>query len=431
MRTGTEGILRIFVLFLTSLVLIAFLLVVAGVYCPPVMCPTPPTLTQTPEPPSTLTQTPDSPSTLFQTPIRISIAIALTGKSTQTGEEQREGAEIAEKFFNSKDGVNGRPIQVSINDATDSVKGAEIKFRELISNTNNIVAIIGPTYSTQAFSVDHIAHNAGIPVISASNTADGIPQIGEYVFRVSTGVKEQAKYAVSAAFAMDNSIKRVAIIYDEDDIFSTSEYDAFVNAIGDFDLSLVVTETFKTGITDVTAQINSILASTPDLVIVSGLTTDGGLIVKELRESGHEGLIIGGDSLNTPDIIDVCGEECNKMIMTQLYDHGSYDNVNIEFKKAYHAFDPKNKNKNPPQYTALMFTAIQVLVEALTELDKDSPIQEKELPQLRMALKEQLQKEDTIYKTPVGEIWLDSEGEVHQEALYTSQIIDGKIQIIK
>ena len=58
---------------------------------------------------------------------------------------------------------------------------------------DKVVAIIGPTLSQQVFAAGPIAVRAKIPVIGPSNTAKGIPQIGEYVSRVSAPVTSRAR----------------------------------------------------------------------------------------------------------------------------------------------------------------------------------------------------------------------------------------------
>jgi len=322
--------------------------------------------------------------------------------------------------------VNGRDIQLDIQNAEDSVDGARKKFNYLISK-DEIVAIIGPTYSTQAFEVNPISQEASIPVIAPSNTAQGIPQIGDHIFRVSASVSEQAKYAVTAASGQGDNIEKVATIYDADDEFSKSEHEAFMDAIDEFSYTLVISRTFKTGDKNFLSQINEILDSQPDLVIVSGLTSEGGRVVEQLREAGYEGVLIGGDSLNTPKIINICKEKCDGMIMPQIY---NYESETLENQKFVEAYQARNDGKNPPQYAALMFTAVQVIVEALREEDRISSIQGVELPKLREKLKERLQSE-MKFQTPLGEIYFDSEGEVNPGALRASQIIDGEIQIIK
>ncbi|MEP7187962.1 MAG: ABC transporter substrate-binding protein, partial [Roseiflexaceae bacterium] len=88
--------------------------------------------------------------------IPIGIAVAQTSNVALLGQEQVIGAQIAEEFFNKKGGVNGRPIKLVMQDTAGDEQGAINAFNSLI-NTDNAVAIIGPTLSQQAFSADPIA----------------------------------------------------------------------------------------------------------------------------------------------------------------------------------------------------------------------------------------------------------------------------------
>ena len=60
-----------------------------------------------------------------------------------------------------------------------------------------------------SFAADPFAVRAKVPVIGPSNTAKGIPQIGEFVSRVSSPVAIVAPNAVKAAMDINKSLKRV------------------------------------------------------------------------------------------------------------------------------------------------------------------------------------------------------------------------------
>ncbi|MHC5731974.1 MAG: ABC transporter substrate-binding protein, partial [Nostoc sp.] len=100
--------------------------------------------------------------------------------------------------------------------------GAINAFQTLI-NQDKVVGIVGPTLSQQAFSADPIAERNQVPVIAASNTAKGIPEIGDYVARVSSSVAVVAPYSVKAALKQNSQIKRVAVFYAQNDAFNKSE----------------------------------------------------------------------------------------------------------------------------------------------------------------------------------------------------------------
>ena len=125
-----------------------------------------------------------APLAIAADPIPVGIAVAQTSNVALFGQEQIIGAQIAEEFFNQKGGVNGRPIKLVLQDTAGDEAGAINAFQNLI-NVAKVVAIVGPTLSQQAFAADPIANKAGVPVVGPSNTAQGIPQIGEYISRVS------------------------------------------------------------------------------------------------------------------------------------------------------------------------------------------------------------------------------------------------------
>ena len=90
-----------------------------------------------------------------------------------------------------------------------------------------------------------------------------------------------------------------------------------------FKLDLDTVQTFSTKDTDFTTQATALLNAQPDLVIVSGLASDGGNLVKQLRELGYKGLIIGGNGFNTAKIFPVCKAQCDGILVAQAYSPGA------------------------------------------------------------------------------------------------------------
>ena len=83
-----------------------------------------------------------------------------------------------------------------------------------IMSDDNIVAILGPTLSTEMNVVGPEADLNGIPIMGTSTTAEGIPQIGDYVFRNS--LPEALAIPASIKKAVDKyDVKKVAILIRE------------------------------------------------------------------------------------------------------------------------------------------------------------------------------------------------------------------------
>jgi len=362
------------------------------------------------------TTTPNSPTTSGnQTPIPIGIAVAQTSNVALLGQEQVTGAKIAEAYFNKRGGINGTPIRLVFQDTAGDEQGAINAFNTLISQ-DKVVGIVGPTLSQQAFSADPIAERAGVPVIAPSNTAKGIPQIGKYIARVSAPVAVVAPNAIDAALKINPQIKKVAVFFAQNDAFSKSETGTFQETVKQKGLELATVQTFQTTDTDFQSQVTNAINIKPDLIIISGLSADGGNLVKQLRELGYKGLIIGGNGLNTSNLLPVCKALCDGIIIAQAYSPEMKNEINTSFRQLY----TEQNKKEPPQFTAQAFTGVQVFVEALSTLDKTAKLATLALPQLRTQLNDTLLTGK--YITPLGEISFTSEGEIVQKQFFVAQI---------
>lgn len=354
-------------------------------------------------------------STSISGSIPIGIAFAQTSNVALLGQEGVAGAKIAEKYFNDKGGVNGTPIKLVFQDASGDEAGAINAFQTLI-NKDKVVGIIGPTLSQQAFAADPFAEKAKVPVIGASNTAKGIPDIGNYVARVSAPVTIVAPNSVKAALKQNPKIKRVAVFYAQNDAFNKSETEIFQKTVKDLGLQVVTVQKFQTTDTDFQSQATNAINLKPDLVIISGLAADGGNLVRQLRELRYKGLIIGGNGLNTSNVLSVCKALCDGVLIAQAYSPDHPSEINTAFRKAY----VKQYKQEPPQFSAQAFAAVQVYVEALKSLDQKSKINKVPLSQLRTDLNKQLLAGK--YDTPIGEISFTPKGEIVQKEFYVAQI---------
>lgn len=362
--------------------------------------------------------------------IPIGIGVAQTSNVALLGQEQVAGAKIAQKYFNDKGGVDGTPIRLVFQDTGGDEQGAINAFNTLI-NQDKVVGIVGPTLSQQAFSADPIADRAKVPVLAPSNTAKGIPQIGNYVARVSAPVAIVAPNAVKAALKENPNIKKVAVFFAQNDAFSKSETETFQQTVKGMGLELATIQKFLTTDTDFQSQATNAINVNPDLIIISGLAADGGNLIKQLRELGYKGTIIGGNGLNTSNVFSVCKALCDGVLIAQAYSPEYENEINKAFREAYRA----QFKKEPPQFSAQAFTGVQVFVESLKAVNSQSKVSQKPLPELRSKLNDRLLTGK--YDTPLGEISFTPEGEINQQQFYVARIKmeadgnNGKFEFLK
>ncbi|BAC08431.1 ABC transporter substrate-binding protein [Thermosynechococcus vestitus] len=361
----------------------------------------------------------------------LGVALAQTGNAALYGQEQLQGVRVAEEFFNQSGQIKGRTLRLVIQDTGSDEAGAVNVFQTLI-NGDRVIGIVGPTLSQQAFSADPIAEQAGVPVVAPSNTARGIPEMGAFISRVSAGVEVVAPTAIQAALEINPNIRRVAVFFAQDDAFSRSETEIFQKAIREHPkLELVTVQQTQTTDTNFQAQINATLSLKPDLIVISGLAADGGNLIRQLRELGYQGLILGGNGVNTVNIFPVCRRLCNGVLVAQAYNSENPDPMNVKFRNAFAA----KYSQAPSQFSAQAFTAVQVFADSLARLSQAKNLSELPLADLRQALNQEILK--GVYETPLGEIRFTPQGEVLQRFFYVGQIEmsddgqSGKFRLVK
>ena len=346
----------------------------------------------------------------------IGVAVSQTSNVVLLGQEQVSGAQAAEKWFNDRGGIGGVPLKVIVQDAGGDEVTAVNAVHALLKNP--IFAIIGPTLSQQAFSIGPILNRMKIPLIGPSNTAQGIPEIGEFVSRVSAPAQVFVPAAVTFVKKKNPKIKLAMVLYAQNDAFSSSETQFFQSSLKQQGVSVVGVQKFQTTDNDFTTQVSAVLQASVDVVAISGLAADGGNLVKQLRQRGYKGLILGGNGFNTPHVFNVCQKFCDGLLVAQAYSPAvaGPQNINKEFIAAFE----KQFQKKPGQLSAQLFTGIQVVAEALKKLAANGVLKKGTLAEQRIALNKEILSGH--YATPLGDISFLPSGEIQQKEIFVAEV---------
>ena len=351
--------------------------------------------------------------------LTIGAVIALTGNANLYGQDQRLGLNLARQWVKSRKPAAGeppqRPLKLQLEDGGSDEATAIAGFNLLINR--GALALIGPTLSQQAFAADPIAQRRGVPVVAPSNTAQGIPQIGHFISRVSAQSSVIAPLSIAEALRRDPSIKRVAVFFAQDDAFSTAETAIFQKALAAKGLPPVTVQRTQLADNDFQNPITAALQQRPQLVVISAQAVDGGNLIRQLRELGYRGQIVVGNGLNTPNIYPICQRWCDGILIAQAYSPELNTPINRAFVQLHRRINP---NQLPSQITAQAFTAYQVLDEATQRLQARGGFDGLTLRQARKALMDELLA--GTYETPLGPIHFKRDGEVVQERFYVAEV---------
>jgi branched-chain amino acid transport system substrate-binding protein len=293
-------------------------------------------------------------SCVLEEPVPVGAALSLTGPAASYGESQRKGLEVAMDTLAEKEGVT-YDLTVE-DDATDPKQGISV-FEQFI-NRDSVSIILGPTLSNAAKTTNPIAQEEGVPVLGVSNTAAGITEIGDYIFRDS--LPETAVIPQTIAKAKESlGLEKVVVMYSNDDAFTESGYKAFEAALKDEGLEVAKTLTFSKADTDFRALLTEAKAANPDALVVSALIEAAIPLVTQARELGIDVPIIGGNGFNSPQLMADAGAAAEGVIVGAAWNSASESAENAAFLEDFRA----KHNGDPDQFAAQAYTGM-ILVDA-------------------------------------------------------------------
>jgi branched-chain amino acid transport system substrate-binding protein len=210
------------------------------------------------------------------------------------------------------------------------------------------------------FAAGPVANAARVVAFGTSNTANGITDIGPYIFRNS--VMESDVLPVTVATAVKHyGIKKVAVIYGNDDAFTKSGYDVFRKVLEDQNIPVTATETYVKGDVDFKAQLTKIKAGDPDAVVCSCLAEEAANIMLQARGLGMKAPFIGGNGFNSPKLFEISKEAGEGTFVGSPWANTNPAPANQHFVAAYR----QKYGSDPNQFAAQAYDAMNIAAAAL------------------------------------------------------------------
>lgn len=293
--------------------------------------------------------------------IPIGAVWSLTGDAAVYGPSQKNASAMAVEEINKSGMLGAAKIKLFTEDDRSTKEGAITAFDKLLKK-DKVVAILGPTLSNSAKASDPIAQAAKVPVLAVSNTAGGIVEIGDFIFRDS--LPEMLVQPNTIRETMRKlGYKKVAVLYGDDDVFTKGGYDAFKKALNDEGVQILTTETFNKKDNDFSAQLTKIKGLKPDAIIVSALAEEAAGIMSQGRQLGIPASVrfIGGNGFNSPKLAQLAGPAAEDAITGAAWLISNDTPGNKVFVEAYN----KQYGSNPDQFAAQAYTGVYILANAI------------------------------------------------------------------
>ena len=271
-----------------------------------------------------------------QEPIYVSVSCAITGDTPQEGEYVRNTVQYVIDQFNADGGVDGRPIELIIEDDGNTANTA-VNVMEKTTADQRIVMQIGPHRSASVLAVETIAKQAGMPFISGGTSKSFYSLDNPYLFRGracdSLVASIAAKYAIEELGATT-----VGMIHDTDD-YGTGAYDVIAEYVAEnYPEVTLIEEGITTGAVDMTGPLLNMANAGVTAMVVYVHDNDAAILARQYKELGLDASmkIVGCSSFANSVYYDLLEEGVGDGIYVVAdVSQTNPDTYFAEFQKAY------------------------------------------------------------------------------------------------
>ncbi len=295
--------------------------------------------------------------------IKIGVFEPMTGAAAAGGEMTVEGIKLAHEKMPE---VLGRKIELVIVDNKSEKVEAANAVAKLVDK-DEVVAIIGSYSSSLSMAAGDIVKNAEVPAMGCSPTNPLVTLNNDYYFRVC--FIDPFQGTVMANYSINElGAKTAAIIQDVQQDYSVGLSTYFMKSFKETngEDSIVGEASYNTGDQDFTAQLTNIKSLNPDVIFAPGNYGECALLIQQARDLGMDTPILGGDTWEAPEFLDIGGEAVEGAVYsTHFTAESPVTTVSEEFLDAYKAKYDKEANA----FAALGYDAYMVIVEAIQAAD--------------------------------------------------------------
>jgi branched-chain amino acid transport system substrate-binding protein len=308
-----------------------------------------------------------SGSVLAQETIKIGEFGSLTGDNASFGTSQNNGVQMAVEEINAAGGIDGKKIDLTLEDNQTKQGETTTITRKLISQ-DHVVAIIGEVASSKTLEAAPIAQAAKIPLIATAATNPKVTQTGDYVFRVCFTDDFQA--VVIARFVLEKlKAKNVAFMTDVKQDYSVGLTNIAKDYLAKNGGTIVKEQSYSSGDKDFRAQLTDLKSANPDVIIITGYYPEASLIAKQARQFGIKAILVGGDGWDGSSLIPVGGKAIEGSYFSNHFSVEDQSPLVQEFVKKYKA----KYNAAPDAFAALGYDATKLLADAIKRAGSTDP----------------------------------------------------------
>jgi len=201
---------------------------------------------------------------LAQEALKVGALLPLTGPAAPIGLEQQQGVQFAVDLANAQGGVNGKPIELVLDDSQGKPDQAVLAFNRM-ADLDQVPALI-TAFSSISLAIAPLATRREILVMNPAAQTDKLADASEFL--INTIPLVNAESQVMTKYAFEHIGKTASLLY-ENAAAGIAGRDDFRNHFEALGGKVIAEEPVEFGQTNYRAALLKINASKPDFVYIA------------------------------------------------------------------------------------------------------------------------------------------------------------------
>ena len=342
--------------------------------------------------------------------VKLGTAAPLTGTQAHLGKDIENGVRLAVEEYNAK-GVTlgGKKVKFEVQAEDDQAdpRAATTVAQRLVDS--GVKGVVGHLNSGASIPASRIYNDAGLPQISPASTNPKLTQQNfKAVFRTIANDVQQG--LAIGKYAATKLGKKIALI-DDRTAYGQGLADEVEKAVKASGGQIVGREFTSDKANDFQAILTRIKGQNPDVIVYSGMDTQGGPMLKQIKQLGINAKFITGDGGCTGEIIKLAGDAiganayCTQPGLPLEQMPGGKD-FNARFKKRF--------NADVQIYAPYAYDATSAIIEAMKAANSADPA--KYAPAIAKV----------NFPGVIGKVAFDAKGDILDGAVTVYQFKGGK-----
>ena len=311
--------------------------------------------------------------------IPIGFFAPITGPAAADGASAKNAVELGLKDVNDAGGIKGRKVQLIIYDDRFKTEEAVAIANKLIEK-DKVAGVVSGSYSGPTRVTAPIFQKAGIPMVAGYAVHPDVTwdpkqkKPNDFIFR--NGFLAEIEGAAAAEFAVKNlKAKKIALIFMDND-FGRSISSGFAERAEKLGATILTKQMYKfPGEKDFRPFLTRIKEGNPDLIFAAGYYNEAASMVRQSKELGVTGQIMGEEGFDSPKFLEIAGPAAEGVIIATNLDRDDPRPVVQNFLKNY-----RNVYKEDADMVgASSYDAFMVLVDAIRRAGTDTKAIQKAL----------------------------------------------------